>query len=126
MELFEKGLVPPELINTSNCKKLGMRLKRFCEAKNAEVNFPNMVKLFEASNADKLVLLRNFLKNKENAEKCEMQLKYEKEVENTHKGTEKLLTIEGMRKEGVSEPLGSKIKNHVFERIYIYSFFDIT
>ena len=97
-----------------------MRLKRFCEAKNAEVNFPNMVKLFEASNADKLVLLRNFLKNKENAEKCETQLKYEKEVANTHKGTEKLLTIEGMRKEGVSESLDQKLGLKVYNCLIMF------
>ena len=82
-----------------------MRLKRFCEAKNTAVHFPNMVRLFEASNADKLTLLRNWLKAGENSNKVEMQLKFEKEMENTHTGTEQLLTIDAMRKKGVSETL---------------------
>ena len=106
MELYDQGLVPENLINTSTCRKLGIRLKRFCEAKNANLHFPNMVRMFEASNADKLTLLRNWLKEGENSNKVEMQLKIEKEMENTHTGTEQLLTIDAMRKKGVSETLG--------------------
>ena len=107
--------MPENLINTATCRKLGMRLKRFCEAKNASVHFPNMVRMFEASNADKLVLLRNWLKEGENSNKVEMQLKFEKEMENTHTGTEQLLTVKAMREKGVSETLG------IFPPVYTYN-----
>ena len=112
--------MPENLINTANCRKLGMRLKRFCEAKNTAVHFPNMVRLFEASNADKLTLLRNWLKAGENSNKVEMQLKFEKEMENTHTGTEQLLTIDAMRKKGVSETLSFFCFTHTYIYIYIY------
>ena len=112
--------MPENLINTANCRKLGMRLKRFCEAKNTAVHFPNMVRLFEASNADKLTLLRNWLKAGENSNKVEMQLKFEKEMENTHTGTEQLLTIDAMRKKGVSETLSFFCFTHTY--IYICAF----
>ena len=81
-----------------------MRLRRFCEGQNA-ANFPQISKLFEGTNAERLNLLRDWPKNGEDASKLEMQLKFEKEVENEEKGTEKLLTVAGMRKHGVSESL---------------------
>ena len=104
--MYREGKVPDELINSSNCRKMHMRLRRFCEAKNQKVNCPNMVQQFEASNSDKLSLLRSWMKNMEDPAKVEMELKYEKEVENAQTGEEQLLTIEGMRKAGVSELLG--------------------
>lgn len=80
-----------------------MRLNRFLEnSKNREA-FPNMAKLFESSNAEKRSLLQSYLKSGEVAAECETTLEVEKELENSFQGDEELLTIEGMRKAGISE-----------------------
>ena len=73
--------MPLDLINSSNCKKLGMRLRRFCSSEGVSVTCPEMARLFEGSNADRLSLLRNWLKSGENAQQVEMNLKLEKERE---------------------------------------------
>lgn len=74
------------------------------------VTCPEMARLFDGSNADRLTLLMNWLKSGENAQKVETNLKLEKEREDIHEGTDQLLTIEGMRKAGVSEQLVFKNK----------------
>ena len=77
--------------------------------------FPNMGKLFEGTSKQRLQLLRSWLTSGEAASKCEIQLEVVKSWEKEGQNVESLLTIEGMRKEGVSEFLG-------FNYIYIYLF----
>ena len=97
-------MIPIRLINTSNCRKLAMKMNRRMEAQDA-VNFPNCLKLFEGSNDDRKKLLRQFLLDHRNLEKMEHQFDLARTNEKEQKGVEELLTIEGMRKAGVSELL---------------------
>ena len=101
LEKFKAGLVPPELINTSNRKKLAMRCSRACEHDNVKVDFPEVHKLFEGSLKDKRTLLRNFLSSGENLSKVEWQLQFERTVEDANEGTEELLTVDAMQRKGV-------------------------
>lgn len=96
--------MPPFLINTSNCRKLAMRLRRCCEGQEA-VSLNNVQKMFEGTNADRLSLLRQFLSSGENIKKVEATLEFSREVEAESTGVEQLLTIEGMKKAGVSGTL---------------------
>ncbi|CAK9005855.1 unnamed protein product, partial [Durusdinium trenchii] len=109
IRLVHEGMIPIHLINTSNCRKLAMKMNRRMEAQDA-VNFPNCLKLFEGSNDDRKKLLRQFLLDHRNLEKMEHQFDLARTNEKEQKGVEELLTIEGMRKAGVSE---QKIKRIV-------------
>ncbi|CAK9008444.1 Angiopoietin-related protein 1, partial [Durusdinium trenchii] len=109
IRLVHEGMIPIHLINTSNCRKLAMKMNRRMEAHDA-VNFPNCLKLFEGSNDDRKKLLRQFLLDHRNLEKMEHQFDLARTNEKEQKGVEELLTIEGMRKAGVSE---QKIKRIV-------------
>ena len=99
------GVIPLDLVNTSNCRKAAMRLRRAMES--GSVKFPQCQKLFESNNADRLSLLRQFLTSEENLQKLEIQLELERENEQENEEVDKLLTLDGMRKAGVSEQLGS-------------------
>ena len=50
-------------------------------------------------------LLRQWLASGEVLDKCELSLEMTKEVENMYEREDQLLTIEGMRKAGVTETL---------------------
>lgn len=82
-----------------------MRLRRACENDGA-LDLTNVQGLFEGSNKDRLQLLRQYLNSGENLKKVDMHLEFMREVEQESEGVEMLLTIDGMRKEGVSECLG--------------------
>lgn len=105
IRLFNEGKVPPELINTSNCRKMAMRLRRHCEGIEP-ASFPKMNKLFEGSNGDRLQLLRSWLSCGEVPEQVEMDLEVKKSSTQMGEAKEELLTIIGMQKAGVSETLG--------------------
>lgn len=92
------------LINSSNCRKLAMRCNRACN-NDASAELSNVQALFQGSIADKRKLLQQFLSNAENLEKTNAWLEYTREVEQEGKEAEELLTVKGMRKEGVSECL---------------------
>ena len=106
IDAYLRGEVDPSLINQSNCRKAAMRMNRLMEARGAAMTFPNMNKLFEGGTAAKLDLLRAWLKKGEVAKDVETHMEVEKEHENLEDEEEQLLTIEGMRKAGVSEQPG--------------------
>lgn len=81
-----------------------MRLRRCCEGQEA-VSLNNVQKMFDGTNADRLSLLRQFLSSGENIKKVEATLEFSREVEAESTGVEQLLTIEGMKKAGVSGTL---------------------
>ena len=77
-----------------------MRMRRRCEKEGLAAKCPNVAKLFEGSDQDRLSLLRTWLASGEVLDKCELSLEMTKEVENMYEGEDQLLTIEGMRKAG--------------------------
>ena len=100
------GLIPWEWVNTSNCRKAAMRLRRYCEEHGSAADLPHVMELFEGDNKSRLDLLRQWLQTGENCKNLEVTLQLSKEVEQGYQEMEMLLTIAGMRKEGVSENLG--------------------
>ena len=71
------------------------------------VKCPNMSELWNGTLQQKRDLLQNWLSSGEVAAKCEMHLKITKETEDSYDSEEQLLTMEGMKRAGISEPLGS-------------------
>ena len=102
---WEQGRCPTELINTNNCRNLAMRLRRYCTT-NTLTNAPNMEKLFDGSTKDKRQLLQQWLMAGENPQMLEMNLRLDREREDTEGEKWLCLTVEGMKKHGVSECLG--------------------
>lgn len=100
---WREGLVPLKLINTSNCRTLAMKVRRWCENSSNLTACPNISGLFEGSMGDRRVLLQQWLANDGNTQNLEMNLRLEKEHEETHGETMQLLTVEGMKKAGISE-----------------------
>ena len=90
-------------INTSNCRKLAMKLNREGVSR---VDLGNVTKLFEGSKADRLNLLRQYLASGKNLEKVAAYLEFKRQVEQEEEGVEMLLTVAQMRKEDVSELFG--------------------
>ena len=97
LKQYRLGLVPEEFITSKTCKGLYMRLRRQMEKDDADVNFPQMSKMFAGSTKEKLGLLRSFLQNGENAKACETQIRLEKTWEHEYEGKEELLTVREMR-----------------------------
>ncbi|CAK9027305.1 unnamed protein product, partial [Durusdinium trenchii] len=102
LKQYRLGLVPEEFITSKTCKGLYMRLRRQMEKDDADVNFPQMSKMFAGSTKEKLGLLRSFLQNGENAKACETQIRLEKTWEHEYEGKEELLTVREMRTRGIS------------------------
>lgn len=102
---WEQGRCPTELINTNNCRNLAMRLRRYCTSQTLS-NSPNMEKLFEGSTKDKRHLLQQWLMAGENPQLLEMNLRLDREQEESEGEKWQCLTVEGMKRAGVSEWLG--------------------
>ena len=58
LELYQLGLVPASLINTFNCRKMAMRLRRRCVNEGLETKCPNVARLFASPMASQWRSLR--------------------------------------------------------------------
>lgn len=105
LELLKAGKIPYEWINTSNCRKAAMKMNRWCEDHGDAETVPNVMKMFNGSHTERLKLLRNWIASGGVAEKVETTLTVTKEQMQQGKEKEKLLTIQGMKDHGFSEPL---------------------
>ena len=114
MQKYAEGVLPLGLINSSNCRKLYGRMQRYMENHVSEASHPNMSSLFEGTLAQRRHLLQQRLSSGEVADAAESNLSVAKTNEKELKGQEKLLTVEGMRRNGVSEHLRFEIDCCIF------------
>ena len=77
-----------------------------------------MSSLFEGNLAQRRHLLQQWLSSGEVADAAESNLSVAKSNERELKGQEKLLTVEGMRRHGVSEHLWFEIGRCIFEAVF--------
>lgn len=77
-----------------------------------------MSSLFEGNLAQRRHLLQQWLSSGEVADAAESNLSVAKSNERELKGQEKLLTVEGMRRHGVSEHLWFEIGRSIFEAVF--------
>ena len=82
-----------------------MRLRRHMDDHADEVSSPQMVKMFHGNLKDRRNLLHSWLKSGEVASKCEFQLNIQRSSQDDLVTEEQLLTVDGMRKAGISETL---------------------
>ena len=80
-------------------------MQRYVENHITEASHPNMSSLFEGTLAQRRHLLQQWLSSGEIADAAESNLSVAKSNERELKGQEKLLTVVGMRRHGVSEYL---------------------
>ncbi|CAK9025741.1 unnamed protein product [Durusdinium trenchii] len=103
LQKYDEGLIPDDVITSSNCR-LYMRMRRYMEDHATEVSCPNMLAMFNGTLKERRSLLRQWLSSGENAERCEVQLKVSRSVDDEMDTEEQLLTIDGMKRAGMSEP----------------------
>ena len=102
LQKYDEGLIPDDVITSSNCR-LYMRMRRYMEDHATEVSCPNMLAMFNGTLKERRSLLRQWLSSGENAERCEVQLKVSRSVDDEMDTEEQLLTIDGMKRAGMSE-----------------------
>ena len=105
MRKYAEGVLPLQLINSSNCRKMYGRMQRYMENHVTPASHPNMSALFEGNLASRRQLLQQWLVAGEVADQAESNLVMSKTKENELDEEEQLLTVEGMRRAGVSEYL---------------------
>ena len=82
-------------------------MRRHMEDHSDEVKAPNMAAMFQGTLKERRELLHQWLQSGEVPEKCEMMLTMQRSTEEDYDAEEQLLTVEGMKRAGISEKLAS-------------------
>ena len=100
--------IPEKDCTSTNFKKEWLLLGRVAAGPRA-TEFPQIAKAFgSGTKAEQRDVLKRYLQHGGNLDAIETSFTVERSHEGEHEGTKELLTIDGMRKRGCSERLGSR------------------